>query len=348
MSKSAKKKTKRHQHTVPKFYLRRFADGERLVRAPIDGTPPRTVGVSDAAVRKDFYSFRGADGQLDDFVEDALAKLEDDAARVLRLAVDEGCWPLPDDAREVMAYWVAAQHLRVPARRQANNEIADHLLKVIAAAGGKSGWRRRMEEAAGGLVSDDEVDRAWAEVSDFSSYEIEAPVEEHLHQMGLMLPQVADVLMQRTWVLVRFQRKTLITSDHPVVQIWDPAIPRWRGQGLANVPAVWMPLDRRAALLMLLPGGMSDRTTAPTAAMAQDLNQRVASSARSAVFHHPDDDLEGIELPEVRTREIQVNGSPEKYLLPDGPPDAFRRGMTDAAEPPSNARSPRPGPDSTR
>ena len=346
VSQHSGKKPKRHHHTVPRFYLRRFADGERLVRVPIDGGPSRIVGVSDAAVRKDYYSFRGDEGQLDDSVEEALSKLEDDAARVLRRILDEDLWPLPGDARKVMADWVAVQHLRVPARRQAHDEIAEHLLKLMIAAGGKPGLRQRMEEAAGGPVPDRDVEETWAQVSDFSSYTIKASVAEHLGQMGMMLPLVADVLLRRTWVLVQFQRKTLITSDHPVVQIWDPASPKALGQGLATVPVVWMPLSRRAALLMVLPGGGTDRRTAPSATMAHDLNQRVANSARSAVFHHPEDNLQGIELPELRSREIRVNRTPDAFLMPDGPPDEFKDAMTDVAEPPPSARPPRPGPDS--
>lgn len=340
MGKSSKKKLKRHHHTVPRFHLRRFADGERLIRVPIDGSNPRLVGVSDAAVHKDFYSFRGADGQLDDFVEDALAEMEDDAARVLRMVVDDHHWPLPADARKVMAYWVAAQHLRVPARRQAGNEIADHLLKVVAAAGGKPAWRQHTENVAGGPVADNEVDRAWEQVANLSDYTIQVSTAEHLRVMGEMLPLVAEAFMQRTWVLARFQRKTLITSDHPVVQIWDPAVPKWKGQGLATVPAVCMALDRRVALMMVLPGGRRDRLTPATGAMARDLNQRTAFSARAAVFHHPDDDLKGIDLPQPRANEIEVNGPPERFLMPDGPSDAFKRAMSDVPEPPPNAKPP--------
>lgn len=90
------------------------------------------------------------------------------------------------------------------------------------AMGGKPGLRSRMEELAKGPVADDEVERAWAEVSDFSNYEVRSDNAEHLSLMGMMIPEIAQLLMSRTWVLVRFSRKTLITSDHPVVQIWDP------------------------------------------------------------------------------------------------------------------------------
>jgi len=323
MAKSAGKKLKRHHHTVPRFYLKRFADAHGLfMRVPIDGGESRRIGVGDATVRKDFYSFRDEDGHLNDSVEDALSDMEGAAAKVLRMVVDQDIWPLPEDAREVMCTWLAFQHLRVPARRQATNEMADHLLKTLFAAGGRHGVRQRLEEAAGGPVSDEEVERAWAEGTDFSSYELETNNAGHLVTMGEVAPAVVEALWKRTWVLVRFARRTLITSDHPLVQIWDPAVPPWRGQGLSNCLAVCMPLDRRAALMMFNANGSEDRTTLPTTAMAKDLNQRVAASARAAVFHHPDDDLDGINLPEPRASEIMVNLPPEGYIRSDDSPEA--------------------------
>ncbi|MCX4965798.1 DUF4238 domain-containing protein [Streptomyces sp. NBC_00654] len=349
MSKPDGRKTKRHHHTVPRFYLRRFAAPDsRLLRVPIDGSAARLVGVGDAAVHKDFYSFRGPDGSLDDVVENQLSVVEDAAAPVLRRVVDERRWPLFGDDREIMALWVALQYLRVPAHRKAGNEVTDHLVKTTMAMGGKPGLRSRMEELAKGPVADDEVERAWAEVSDFSNYEVRSDNAEHLSLMGMMIPEIALLLMSRTWVLVRFSRKTLITSDHPVVQIWDPSVPDWIGQGMATVPAVCLPLDRRVALLMLLPGGAPDRETTPTVAMARDLNQRVAASARGAVFHHPEDDLEGIVLPEPRLREMRISGGPAGFLLPDGPSEEFKATMSEAPEPPATARAPRRGPGSTR
>ncbi|MFE6601171.1 DUF4238 domain-containing protein [Streptomyces albidoflavus] len=108
MSKPDGRKTKRHHHTVPRFYLRRFAAPDsRLLRVPIDGSAARLVGVGDAAVHKDFYSFRGPDGSLDDVVENQISVVEDAAAPVLRKVVDERRWPLFGDDREIMALWVA-------------------------------------------------------------------------------------------------------------------------------------------------------------------------------------------------------------------------------------------------
>jgi hypothetical protein len=44
----------------------------------------------------------------------------------------------------------------------------------------------------------------------------------HLASMANGIPAASDVLMQRGWVLYRFKRKALITSDHPVTLVRDP------------------------------------------------------------------------------------------------------------------------------
>lgn len=132
MSKSSKKKLKRRHHTVPRLLLRRFADGEQIMRIPLDGGERRSIGVADATVHRDFYSLREESGQLDDTVEDLLSDLEDMAARIICKVVD-GLWPLPIEERAILAEWIAAQHARIPAARAANNEIADHLDKTLIA-----------------------------------------------------------------------------------------------------------------------------------------------------------------------------------------------------------------------
>ncbi|WP_424570820.1 DUF4238 domain-containing protein [Streptomyces sp. CH-036] len=324
---------------MPKFYLKRFADSDgQFVRVPIKDGGARTIGVNDATVHKDFYSFRGPDGQLDDMSEEALADMERVEAKVFRRVVEEGYWPLRGVDREYMAYWVATQHLRVPAKRQAANEMADHIVKIMAAVSGKPHLRQRMEEEAGGPVSEEEVDRAWGQVIDFDGYAVEPDSVHHLDMMWGLIPQVAQLLMQRTWVLARFTRKTLITSDHPVVLVRSESAPPWMGQGVADAPIMYVPLDRRVGLIMYLANGAPDNVAPPTVALAQEMNQRVAFNARSAVFHHPDDDLRGIRLPDPRPHEVQINQGPESFLLPDGPPEEFKKTMSHDMEPPAGAR----------
>ncbi|MBO1334390.1 DUF4238 domain-containing protein [Streptomyces sp. VRA16 Mangrove soil] len=177
-------KLKRRHHTVPRLLLRRFADGKRLLPVPLDGDAQRLVGIADVTVHNDFYSMRGENGQLDDSVESLLAELEGKSAAVIRKAVDDGVWPLPLEQRAVHAEWIAAQYARIPAARKASNEIGDYCGKIMTAMEGKPGIRRRLEAVATGPVSDEEVDAAWAELTDFDGYYAEMSVNGHMVSMG--------------------------------------------------------------------------------------------------------------------------------------------------------------------
>lgn len=242
-----KQKLKRRHHTVPRLLLRRFADGERLVRVPLGGGEPRTVGVGDVTVRRDFYSMRTEDGQLDDTVENLLSELEDQAARVIQKIIKDRLRPLPVDDRAILGQRIAAQHVRIPAVRRANNEIFDQLTKIMIAAGGKPEMRRLLEDHSGEPVTDEEVDAMWQEMTDFASYEAELSVNDQMLMMGRSMETAYNAMMNRSWGLCGFERKALLLSDHPVTLMRDPRQPEWRGVGLANAAAILVPIDRRAA-----------------------------------------------------------------------------------------------------
>lgn len=342
----AKQKLKRHHHTVPRLLLRRFADGKRIMRVPLDGGEPKSIGISDATVRSHFYSMRDETGQRDDSIENLLGDLEDQAARVLAKVIAEHVWPLPRADRVVLGEWIAAQYARIPAVRQANNEIADQLLKMQIAAGGKPEVRRRMEAQGKGPVSDEDVNAAWGELTDFSGYFVELPVNDHLLTMANAMTTAYESMMARSWKLCRFERKKLLLPDHPVTLMRDESEPEWRGVGLANAAAIMMPIDRQAAIIMTASGGRDGMFPA-SAKVANELNSRFAWNARSELFHHPDDDpVAGINLPPRRDREAQFSQAPERFLMPEGPSEAFKSVSFDG--PPPNAIAPRRGQGSRR
>ncbi|MFD8685335.1 DUF4238 domain-containing protein [Streptomyces sp. NPDC059651] len=341
---SGKQKLKRHHHTVPRLLLRRFADGKRIIRVPLDGSEPKLIGIGDATVRSHFYSMQDESGQRDDSIENLLADLEDQAARVITKIVAERVWPLTADDRAVLGEWVAAQTARIPAARQANNEIADQLMKIEIAAGGKPEVRRRLEAKKGRSVSEEEVDAAWAELTDFSSYYIELPVNDHLLSMAESMEVAYGWIMARSWQLCRFERRALLLSDHPVTLLRDENGPAWSGVGLANAAAIMVPIDRRAAIIMTAPRD-GDGVFPASTKVARELNYRFAWNSRSELFHHPDDDpVAGITLPSVRSREAEFSQTAERFLMPEGPSEAFKSVTFDG--PPPNARAPRRGPGS--
>ncbi|MFD8472017.1 DUF4238 domain-containing protein [Streptomyces globisporus] len=341
MGESSKKpKLKRRHHTVPRLLLRRFADGEQIIRVPLDGGERRSVGIADVTVRRDFYSMLDQDGQLDDTVEDLLAELEDKAAKVIRKVVN-GAWPLETEDRDVLTEWIAAQHARIPAARAANNEIADHIGKAMIAMGGKPEIRRRLEKTSAEPVSDERVEALWEELTDFEGYYAEMPVNDHMAAMGQSIKTAYEVFKARSWGLIRFERRALLIPDHPVTLVREENMPRFLGVGIGNAAAILIPIDRRVAIMMASPGP-EDFFVRTHTKLAKELNQRFAYNARKELFHHPDDDpLHEVELPRVRDREMQMSRPPEGYLMPDGPHDAFKSGLGNVPEPPPGAKPPR-------
>ncbi len=77
-------KSKRH-HYVPKSYLRAWSFDQRRVRVlnKVDGSD-RALGLRDVCVKENFYRVTDDAGQPHNQVEDMLAVLDDEAAKLLR------------------------------------------------------------------------------------------------------------------------------------------------------------------------------------------------------------------------------------------------------------------------
>jgi len=119
---------------------------------------------------------------------------------------------------------------------------------------------------------------------------------------------VAKMLYERDWVLTFYERRSLATSDAPVVLRPMIRYPAGTTVAMGDAAVVQVPLDRRVALSMLSRRRGDQRTRGVTKTAA-DLNRATASNARRYVFHHPDDDpLEGLVIPQPRGREL---ASPE-------------------------------------
>lgn len=68
---------KRRHHTVPRFYLQRFAnDGGQLMRVELPGEKRHRLSTTNATVENGFYLAETTDGDWVDDVENALAEFE--------------------------------------------------------------------------------------------------------------------------------------------------------------------------------------------------------------------------------------------------------------------------------
>lgn len=301
-----KKDLKRRHHTVPKFHLARFARDNRLTRVELPGVKRHPLSIGDATVEKDFYLVKTPDGSWSDEIEDQFSKIESLAAQSVREVVDDEAWPILVEARANIAAWAALQYLRTTTQRRVSHDIADSLFKLTVALGGKEQIRRAIEHSEARPATEDEVEQSWSTLTNFDDYQVTPGNGLHLHALGDLLKPTTAQFYDRSWQIVRFSRKSLITCDAPVVLVRDPLSDPSRGVGLGTAGGVLVPLDRRVGLLMG-PIGAPDNERSGTTMWARDFNQRLAWNARRAIFHHPEDSpLDGIELPEPRDQEIEV------------------------------------------
>ncbi|MCX4400029.1 DUF4238 domain-containing protein (plasmid) [Streptomyces sp. NBC_00053] len=305
---------KRRHHTVPRFYLARFADARKqLMRVELPGIKGHLMSIGNATVENDFYLVETNDGSPSDAVEDSLSELEGQAATALRQLIDERVWPIPEAVRRPIAAWAAIQYLRTPAARQAGNDIADAGLKLSIALGGRSQMRAALESVEARPVTEAEVDEMWALMNAFDDYKYEAHQNLHVHTMSQSFPGTAAGFFSRGWHVVRFTRKALITTDTPVVLMKGPGQGLGLPIGTASAGGVLVPLDRRMALIMGEPH-TEDFPLSGSTSIAKALNQRLVWNARRAAFHHPEDDpLCGLELPQPRDTEVTFT-DPQSFL----------------------------------
>jgi Protein of unknown function (DUF4238) len=117
----------RLHHYVPQFYLRRFADPRgRLWAWDKAGGSSFQVGAGNLAAERDFYRLRWLEEHGHDpmTMEKQFADLESDVAAItgqwvdwLRQAEPEDTIPIPAPNREIVALFLALQHLRTADHR---------------------------------------------------------------------------------------------------------------------------------------------------------------------------------------------------------------------------------------
>lgn len=279
------KQLKRGNHTVNCSYLRRFADERGLLAGvELPGDRRFSVPALKATVIKNFYVVRLPDGFESDQAEYDFSEIESRAAAAMRVVVDQRTRPIPNSVRSDIATWVALQFLRVPRVRQLASEIAGACIEVgvpfMAEKGKPTTLRMAAEEA-----DPEKIKRL------------------HLDFIDKNTPLVAKMLYDRSWQLTFFTRKSLVTSDSPVILRPMLRYPAGTTVSIADAAEVQVPLDRRVAVSMKASSG-ADCWLPGTAKAAAELNQAVASDARRFLFHHPaDNPLNGLALPPPRPRE---------------------------------------------
>src|SRR5487761_385976 len=180
-------------HTVPGFYLRRFANksGQLSVRDRTTGILSRR-GCLDMGIR-DFYTVVGEDGALDGRLEQVLCNVEGNANRIFGdlLSPFRRPRPLTSADHEGVVAFIAFQLVRGERQRRELELMADYMVKVRA---GERLTRRDLESL-----------RALPHPN------------EHLEMMCRPVETLAKHNGNRPLTLVNLDQPLLVIGDEPVI-----------------------------------------------------------------------------------------------------------------------------------
>lgn len=316
----------RRQHVVSRFYLNGFAsDTGRIRRVTLPGEPAHVLSTGDASVIKDFYTVTLPDGTQSDMFEKAFGEVEGPASEALR-ALLGGAWPITGDHRAALATWIALQHLRAENIRTSQASMNGQLIRVIVGTAGKEALRELIGKAEGREVLDDELDREWRDITKPGGPDLTPEANEHIRILMDLLPGMAAYLHDGRWTVFRFQRRSIVTSDHPVSLLVGGDYPAWQGVGIATAELFAVPLGRRTALTIqprhrIGPGmeNLPDSEHEGSTQVANSINQETISRARRYVYHHPDDSpLHRLHLPDPDRRSRPSMSDSSGLIREDG------------------------------
>lgn len=305
----------RRHHYIPQFYLKRFANKHgRMIRMslPTDPPPSRSpTHVKNLAVTKDFYTIRTDKGESA-LIENFMSMWDSHASQIVGRLADRNYWPITDEYKLQMSFWITLLHLRSPAFRRRNEAAFESMMEMLVRMGPDADEFKATE------------------------YRFLQHQNEYVRLMLEVTCQAMEHLLLRRWTVVHLKAPGLALPDVNPVLIPGPPHPAI-GTGLATAPEVIMPLDRHHLLCMHMYETAEELIEIPTEASEWHIrhyNNLLISGAYQEVYCHQADyhqvlqiasrhggvgPLIGIDGP--MTQDLQVDGvnappercSPRRY-----------------------------------
>jgi Protein of unknown function (DUF4238) len=258
-----RRQLKPRQHTVSKFYLRRFA-----VLSPTVGEPdgfwvyrrgqglPRWLPAEAVCIHSHFYSYVDETGTRNPEMEELLAEVESAVAPVVQTLVASGLGALTERERRRLVFFVAAAYARTPAMRRTVVAAMEQrtLAKLKELAADEAQLRASVEKhnaAKGGTLSTGEA-REYLTGILSGDAALKLRDKAQIAFPLLAVVPLCAMLLQMHWRLLRAPAGCeFVTSDNPVVLAGPGAVADpFKDGGLE----VTLPLDPQHCLLLVAKG----------------------------------------------------------------------------------------------
>ena len=333
----AKGNEARRHHFVPQFYLRNFARDGKIGSANLQSRKVFTQVVRKAASVNDFHSLPGHPEGTDAF-EKVLSKVESSAAKVIAQVSGQGIRSLSPGQRSELAFFSALQYARSPNQRRSMESIRAEMIRLEVGFGGRHQTASWAEENLGLTnASEETIQQIWDEATRPGGPPTRVSPAEHISQLSEIVEELWTYLVGRPILHVRFERRSLLTSDSPVgliprgEELLEPLL----GVSFRTAWGGSFPLSRRNAILYGDIDTVAQNTTfdqvalgkydleAPAStAMAKLLNFSTARNSSEWLYFHPDDEhLLPSPLPDPQSSAIRTSGANFDFDRVDSVPD---------------------------
>lgn len=299
--------TKHNHHTVPQFYLRGFSKKgkkEKVTEIKLPGDTYVEKTIRKASVIIDYYLIKPDEFQSPDLEPDIFEDWLDDefespTGKVFQ-KINGGEWPLRPDDRATLAKFITLQLMRVPTYRDSIDDAMTAVALATLALNGRENLKSEIRKNFGVDYDEESLDEIWHTIED-GTFRVENHSKAHLVSIMENLPEMVHYISGRAWFLVKFSRKTLFTSDSPVVV--GPAL-YGVPAGLANAPEIMFPLNRATAIIMGHPSdylvtedddtndihyGKYDVILPGNTLIHKQLTAHIIHNAKEYLYCHPDD-----------------------------------------------------------
>jgi hypothetical protein len=296
---------------LPAVLLARFADGTGQVMAERRDRGRRLL-VPIAQAASDAGAFAVSPGATAaPALDRLLGEVDARAGRAIDALLAGAFPPAPED-RAALALLLALQLLVGRGHRERAMRAAALLGQVIAGNLPDAEESEEAEEPAGEVEAAEEADEpaeeeGSEEAADApAAEEVEGDAEEEEEvEIGVAdtplditpVPELARLLVARTWQLVRFPARVLLTGDTPAVLWTRPGVQTAHRWGLGGADEVRVPLDPRHALIVARHAPAGEVVRDLDERHARALNRTVAEATHLWMYYHPaSDPLERVEL----------------------------------------------------
>lgn len=299
---------KRH-HTLPQFYMERFAvDGRVDVVDRDDPSKFFNAKPRNILAEKHFYSVEtdmGHDASLEKMFA---AHVEGPAAAAFKRVFDDGYSMDAPGRRGAISLFLAFQCVRGVGTRRGIFEQHETTAKAIGEFATPESLRNYVKKR-GRTITDEEIADV-AKYARLGQYDLMEKRSATLH-LDILVQQAIDLIpyiSARTWIVLEFGAPLLLTSDEPVANVGLDIDQPGDAQGIAGSPELVFPIDPFRALVMIRPDVPAPSGRFRTdSRSAEIVNRHVAFNATRFIIRRPGTDpLAGLTLPKMAPAAFSV------------------------------------------